>query len=1441
MVKKIKVENTTQKVKQAWELFALTTNDGWQVVKSYADFQAPIKWALRVMDPKLTSTETKSLAGHQDSSTETYHQEYALKEHETATVWHYFKGFGTHFKLGSSLYNPEYKLSAFTQPKSKKGLKKEKVSKISVDVGVGRIIIGSSMTMQQHIEILKHLACISRGDDTYRSEENKQVKEEDDTAFRYLENIQNVEEALVPTLNNALLILVWEYYKNKQPIGELYFVHRYYKDFYRSGEFTLMYEKENKISYQYRPSLNEILETLRFLFGQIATFEEFATKFSRVKLKFNRKNPYFALKEFIHGEMRYKGNVFFRIDGLWLQIKADHLAVLQRAFYILIDKHLIDTKDPQASGQLGKPWLAKKEWATFTAELALEKTEVQEKQLKNYLEELCKREFCFINEKGVVIYPTPTRCLLENEGMPANFTKAVSKNWEGLSLLLTDKKDRKEVLKPQELGVFFSKKNSEEYAKDLFKLLQKKYPVLSRLSGNAKKICILREDGTPTLSDLSAFIFKGINLKNNKKAIGKLLTEKMKNNHACEINDFKERLNIKERFAKAIFKELSKPIPMPEQKLYGSRYLMQGPLPAYFEASEPLIDFLNEQHNNYKLVLQEEGYNRLYLETPGFLVCDQVYAGKREKVELFDLLKFGKDEEDLYLYHVKEGFAQPTRIACAQIREAAINVLNARVGKAEMLRKLYYQVIDVKDASPFRQKLKKSFKALPLVENENDPSDRFVQLFKRDLNKICFVYAFIDSAEGAERFLIDEKNPGYEFRKEDFDKLSSQKSSSSTKLYKFLKSQEYLDKYGRVGDKFLRLIKEEFCAEMLEGGWSHKIAGKVYERVHQQLSQFDSMVAKIELLHLEEFLKLKGFGFKICQIPRSANIDVSKPGFFQWSSLSQKKWRAASLPLDASFKYEDQVYHRSEKAINLLGVLASLFELSMEQVNEKELRLKMCKLFLKKKSADRKIFLDYFSKLSEKFKNKSKTEINSFSLSPKLNLLLQNKSQNFEKSFEEIFTSYLDSLIYSTFLLEHEELELVAMLLDRKIVFLAQNREKIVNSRKPLKVINLNGKQRVIYIQEGLLYYPCQSPEKTHATSDIESDIDSDSLEEISAENSEEKYSLSLTQERQSEILSNLGSVGIINVNNDCFFISAMQLLFHTPLLLHLVDEKNLENKKNLKKLGKKTLNAQQLRGLLLEMALEYGIESDSCASNLNSERDAMVTFSRQKMRTLLGFSTNGQEDAAEAIVKTCEHYNMASWNSTFTRSRQVNLAKKKSVKGKKIENYSKINAKDKIENFEETFILPLTISDKTENLQDMINELFCSHKENAELTFVQNGKVYIVNNYREQLNIVNMKEIIFFQIMRFQPAEDGNGFIKVVKSININKQIKIGQQKYTLKGFIVHKGDTKNTGHYLAYCLTSKGWQLFEDGKKPQRLDEDEILNEAKEGYIFYYHKINN
>jgi len=1395
LYRQIRQEKNAQKSSDVWEAFALTTSDGWRVVKPFADFKFPLKITARLIDPNLSSIESKSLAGHKDSSVETYRQEYALTQHETDTLWHFFKDFHSYFKEGSSLYHPRYGLTAFIGPKHPK-----RFNKRSVEIGIGKILVGGQLTMKQHEEILEHFANIALGEKTVCLREDKDVEEKEDTVWRYLENIQPVEMELVPRLNHALMQLVWQYYRNNKLDGQLSFVHRWYRDFYYSSEFTLKYKDGHKITFQYHPSLSQIFQALRQWYGPCPTLEEFTSKIENTKLKFHRKPEFFDLQEFFQGELPFEQERYFRVDGLWLQVKAGHLTVLQRSFHKLLNAHLMA---PAEMGQLKKTWFAKKEWTAFSLEDPVI-NELNKGELERAIKDLKEATFSFIDQQGLVNCPYPTQCILESSS--GSFMKLLQKKWEDLRLFLSQKKEQNQPVTKEELSGLLvkppkktssnthkkpPKKTPGDPGEILWNLLAEKRPIISlNKFGNIQKIAVLRPDGVPAITNLSLLTLGKAKktIASNKRSLERYLSQQSQSCSPCTQEGIRKNLGFSSKqYADKVFQAFKEVKSAPALPLVNQSYLVQGPIPDDFKTSESILQFLRKQHENYRLVLAEEGYNRLYLTEDHFLVCDQVYAGKKEKVELFDLLQYDPCFERVYLYHVKESFGQKTREACAQIRVAAIILKNAiDSGSYEILRKIYSEVTQTSSLSPFRQMLKKVFESLPLPNGSQVQSDRLVNLFPQNRSNICFVYAFIDSSEKKERFLNEEKDPSYEFGPNDFKQFKNS-------ICSILKDRAVLDKHGRLKNSFMSDTKEKFCLRMKD----LEKPEVIYDILHRHTSQFDSLIAKVELMQLRDFIVDQlGFDFKICQINRSLGSTICP----ETSSFEFEQSLDSFTPAtDKKIIYLGKTYLCDTRPCSASDVLTCILGSEPFKESKQTTQVKLAKLFKKHQFTDSHLWLSYFKKGPvEKFKSYSSVYHSLFAIKGK---------DLSADDYDLRFNDYLQCLLSPNFSLTEEEWGLAAHCLGISVEIISESKTGEFNQNQ---VINPHGHKKLLFVQNGKQFLRLREPDYNDDASEA-----MDTCEELT------QCSEILSPEKQTALLSQEQCSGMNNRGADCFFNSAFQLLVHSPLWSLLLDEDYV------------TEEGQAFYSFFKELSLNYCLASEEDCKN---DQRLSTQYSGSKMRELLTFTPDQHEDCEETIRRILAFYDIEHLKSLFNKHQIIDI-KKATTTADDPSKFSELKGRSISTTISE-MMLPLSMpKQEKKELQDLIDDLFIDTIQLEKIKFVKNNQVYASSGYTETFTAHTLGDHLFFHLKRFYYK--GNTRHKISTPISIDSfECKVEGTPYEMQGFVVHYNESAYEGHYKAFSKTSNGWTRFDD-TRVKLISQKEALEEAKNAYILYYSKI--
>ena len=520
-------------------------------------------------------------------------------------------------------------------------------------------------------------------------------------------------------------------------------MHRYYRDFYGSSFFELKHQNGIHYEWHHRPSFFEVCKALKATLPPVKSAEEFSKELDKVKVKYDKKTGLHPIKEFFQGEVKLGKEMYFRNDGAWFQSRVEHLALLQRSFFDLLSTHLLRSSEP---GYLQKPWIAKEEWASFSLQDALSKTQLSEEQVKAAIKALSETVFSFIDKQGTVKHFRISSAVFRD--------KLHKKNKEAIESSLEACHSAKTPLKIDELHKLFKQRATPESsqsipespstesmqnestqdeqtlqedtsrpntpqsqtstqkgsqksktsklspAQEVYEILQQERAVCKGArAGTFSKIRVLDEAGYVLYPEIGRIDFKVAYLNDKRAELEKILIKRFEAKQIFSKADLKGL--VVTRFLDSAYKKLQEPRSPPSPGLEKDRYLIQGPIPPDVAMEEPLRVFFTNAYTNYVSIAEEEGYNRSFFADPNYLVCDQVYSSKREKVELFDVLYHG-DQNNLFLYHIKEGFGQTTRDACSQVRNAAIMLRNAiDNGSYEILRNLYVNATTSGDNNTF--------------------------------------------------------------------------------------------------------------------------------------------------------------------------------------------------------------------------------------------------------------------------------------------------------------------------------------------------------------------------------------------------------------------------------------------------------------------------------------------------------------------------------------------------------------------------------------------------------------------------------------------------------------------------------------------------------------------------------------------------------------------
>lgn len=1389
----VKVASQSSRMKKCWDIYALVNGDGWMAVKPYSDYNFPLCVALRVVDPKLYTLETKALAGDKEASTETYKSAYRLQSYEHDTLWRIFKIFASKFKENASIY----RLQAF---KGKKD--------IGVELGRSKFVIRAQIPFNLYPEVLDHFSKISRGEVTVVL---SGADEEDDSSFKYLRNIRPVDDATSTRLDAKLAEYLYEYFQGTCQSVCLSISHRHYRDYYRSSWFTLHY-KGNKVCWSSPPSFEEIADCLCLFAGKQALrspayvlelLQQAHLKYSRAE----KHNQNFPLIEFLNGEIRDAAShqVFFRNDGIWLKVTAEHLVTLQSTFYSLLNDRVLICRDKKTSGQLPIPWLAEERWSSFTPENVVQNG-IDPREIDEVVGVLKGRTYAFVSRRGKVLVPYLTSCLLEGV-TERSLSKLLDKRWDELSAFLQAHEGK--IIHPADLEEVFPSSSSKKggsseslsssvstrsagrRAHEVYGLLTEQRSICKELSvGRGARwptVQLIDEEGKVLQADLTGVIFSSRIAIDHREWVEQYLSRCQASDTLFNDQEFVRCLSgmkytsgrkISQKHAKGLVKTLKEPVQI-ECTFKGEMVVRFPPtkcgdilLSSGLTVSREVWTFLNERHEAYKRVCKEEGYSRQYLGKPGYIVCDQVYAGKKEKAELFDVLYHDTKTGKLYLYHIKGKFGQPTREACAQIRVAAQTLARDRAERYPHLKSLHTNAMASKGKSLFQQQVKEQFRALN--PDKSDSSEGLIKLFNKDPENIIFVYAFIDTGS-QERRLEEEQDPTHVFTPEEF-------SSEEVNVVEILQKAGHLNKEGRLKRKAIKATKERFKQDFQDVFHSCDL---VFDQLNKYRSQFDSIGAKLELLHLRDHIRSQySFGFQICQIDRS--------GFFP--EANKQEGRLEMNADDFGGDLDEEFFHYGGEKYNVKVDTnyppESVWHILGYPSTTPDYLKKFC-------------YIHAWNQLPIAV------------IDPLL-----------EARFPEVETPEGRRVAYTKLVWTHplveDDLAVAASVANKRcLVFpevAGEAGEHVVSTENPVFDYNPEGAGVVCLVKR------------------MEGD-----------------YSL-CSQEGEIQppfLLPNaevpLMSHGIQNSGTDCFLNAVLQLVIHTSLINLFKDENLLllddESENYDYAVGvdrRDELIAEErtkrekvfscLRNFLIEYALRH--KEGKLSPPPKELRKAISELDMRSPNKL----KQGQQDPSEVISLLRKCYDMSHYLWKVSKGMEVDRSAEIDITQTQgsISGLTMVDDRGRCSIGVDTpFILELPLpgpSGETPTLAGCLHS-YCNETTTTGWKYSHGSQAFQSQASTRITDILGPQRGLLISYKRFNSRGEKIGLKVALDSLTVA----VGSANYILKGFIVQIGATLSSGHYVAYCLSSSQWTQFNDDTLTHQT-EDQVKVAVQDAYILFF-----
>lgn len=312
-----------------------------------------------------------------------------------------------------------------------------------------------------------------------------------------------------------------------------------------------------------------------------------------------------------------------------------------------------------------------------------------------------------------------------------------------------------------------------------------------------------------------------------------------------------------------------------------------------------LLDNKNKAHlkHPWKDDMHEGPYNDEYMGEENFLVGDRTLTADTH-IEIFDLLYYDSTNKITYLYHVKDGFNQSTRVAQDQLCNAALIVHKHFSNKNEKILKKFHEQIKT-NYNKYNEKNGTNYNVPDVFAKFED----FEKLLGNP-GKLVFVYAVRTSSLEPNKTLTLERNlknkiDQFEIAKSIKTLQSNNKKSLAKEfnlnqienydelseyLFEKLILQNYITKIDNgsdsvpkayVNSSLLLATKEEFS---ISKDTSNSINGIMYNKILRPYrTYFKSLTAKLSVIKMKKQIEgTYNYKFKICEIMGEKTINSSQ-------------------------------------------------------------------------------------------------------------------------------------------------------------------------------------------------------------------------------------------------------------------------------------------------------------------------------------------------------------------------------------------------------------------------------------------------------------------------------------------------------------------------------------------------------------------------------------
>lgn len=337
-----------RKVKDSFEIFALTSGAAYHSIKKLRDFNFPLDAIKRIADPKsLVEKKARPLVGSVllitelwKAGSETFFEDYIDKLF--SKVRYAVKSTSDIFQL--SLFPKNQSNEQIDNQENEERIKKKRKRKnqMGVSFGFGCLQFSKKFHLRQYPELLQYLV------------NSNSRPSQDDQEFDFLDYIRPVSAQKAGELTKELQNQIQKFLYDDKNIEPLPLLDIYYKNYelYSNGDqFKLEFDGHEE-EYDLPPSAQEVFsflkDTLRENPPQNSQTQKFKNVLRTCKLTFFSGSEMYceSLLNFIEGQIVSPDlGVYWRLKKVWFEIKTDYIGRVNQVFQKNLSSWLIRTND----------------------------------------------------------------------------------------------------------------------------------------------------------------------------------------------------------------------------------------------------------------------------------------------------------------------------------------------------------------------------------------------------------------------------------------------------------------------------------------------------------------------------------------------------------------------------------------------------------------------------------------------------------------------------------------------------------------------------------------------------------------------------------------------------------------------------------------------------------------------------------------------------------------------------------------------------------------------------------------------------------------------------------------------------------------------------------------------------------------------------------------